>query len=515
MGASNSYPRRILIAVFLLLGLVAQAQTTFTSRHAFGGDDSIDWGTLGATTGTSGTVLSNPFPTTLSTRGLVSVTGVQPLGFFTRVDEGINWHGDFAPGDQLLTTGSNTGPVTITFSKPVFGAGVQLQMLPLGGYIASLTALDSTGTVLASITANATSTDPGLADNSAPFLGVRMPSAQIAKIQVSCIVPARPNVDEVFAMNSIAVATQSSPQINRDYDFDGDGKADILWRNTATGEDVIWQMNGTLLLGGPHLPGVSDPNWQIVGVGDFNADGKSDLLWRNSLTGDNVIWLLNGSSLIAGPQLPSVPDPSWKVAGVADFNGDGRADILWRNSATGANALWIINNDSLAAGALLPTVSDLNWHIAGVADFDGDGHADILWRNSATGANALWLMSGDRLLSGPSLLTVADPNWEIAAVADFNGDGKADILWRNTLTGDNVIWLMNGASLLAGPSLPRVSDLNWHIVGVRDFNGDGQADILWRHSVTGSNVIWLMNGGTIVGSAALSTVTDPNWTVIP
>src|SRR5207249_781877 len=28
---------------------------------------------------------------------------------------------------------------------------------------------------------------------------------------------------------------------------------------------------------------------------DFNGDGKSDILWRNSTTGANVIWLMNGA----------------------------------------------------------------------------------------------------------------------------------------------------------------------------------------------------------------------------
>ena len=33
-------------------------------------------------------------------------------------------------------------------------------------------------------------------------------------------------------------------------DFNSDGKTDILWRNTATGENAYWYMNGTTLLTG-------------------------------------------------------------------------------------------------------------------------------------------------------------------------------------------------------------------------------------------------------------------------
>jgi hypothetical protein len=36
--------------------------------------------------------------------------------------------------------------------------------------------------------------------------------------------------------------------------------------------------------------GDGDINWWITGVDDFNGDGKADLLWRNYSTGRNAIW---------------------------------------------------------------------------------------------------------------------------------------------------------------------------------------------------------------------------------
>ena len=35
---------------------------------------------------------------------------------------------------------------------------------------------------------------------------------------------------------------------------------------------------------------VGDQNWKIVGTGDFDGDGKSDIFWRNTSTGENAIW---------------------------------------------------------------------------------------------------------------------------------------------------------------------------------------------------------------------------------
>ena len=48
-------------------------------------------------------------------------------------------------------------------------------------------------------------------------------------------------------------------------DFNADSMPDILWRNTASGGNVVWYMNGKTLLGLDHLPAVRHPNWKIVG----------------------------------------------------------------------------------------------------------------------------------------------------------------------------------------------------------------------------------------------------------
>ena len=54
---------------------------------------------------------------------------------------------------------------------------------------------------------------------------------------------------------------------------------------------------------------VADQNWKVAGTGDFNGDGKSDILWRNTSTGDNAIWksgdaaTTNGCSHRGRPEL--------------------------------------------------------------------------------------------------------------------------------------------------------------------------------------------------------------------
>ncbi|HEY2942703.1 MAG TPA: FG-GAP-like repeat-containing protein [Vicinamibacteria bacterium] len=263
--------------------------------------------------------------------------------------------------------------------------------------------------------------------------------------------------------------TQSVPcgSVSVKCDFNQDGKTDIPWRNGATGDDVVWFMNGTALSGGAVLTSVADTNWRVVGTADFNADGKTDIVWRNQATGDNVVWFMNGTVISGGAVLTPVADTNWTIVATADFNADGKYDLLWRNQATGDNIVWFMNGTVIGGGAVLTAVADTNWWVAGAADFNADGKPDILWRNQATGDNVVWFMNGTTISGGAVLTPVADTGWRVGGVGDFNQDGKNDILWRHAATGDDVVWLMNGTAISSGVVLPSVPDTSWAIVGPR------------------------------------------------
>ena len=296
-------------------------------------------------------------------------------------------------------------------------------------------------------------------------------------------------------------------------DFDGDGKSDIFWRHTGGGESYIYPMNGTAILGTEgYVRTVADPDWQVVGIADFNGDGKADILWRNVFTGDNYIYLMSGTTIAGEGYIRMVADQNWQVVGVGDFNGDGKEDILWRNQATGDNYIYHMDGTTIVGEGYIRTVADQNWVVAGVGDFDHDGKADILWRNTSTGENYIYLMNGTTIAGEGYIRSVADQNWQVAGVADFNGDGKADILWRRTGTGETYIYLMNATTIAGEGYVRTVADLNWRIVGVGDYNGDGNADILWHNVFTGENYVYPMSGTTILaGEGFTRTVADTRW----
>jgi YD repeat-containing protein len=247
---------------------------------------------------------------------------------------------------------------------------------------------------------------------------------------------------------------------------------DILWRNTSTGQNAVWYMEGETFIESASVNAVSDQNWKIVGTGDFNSDGKTDILWRNTSTGQNLVWYMNGVTYISYASINAVTDQNWKIVGTGDFDADGKTDILWRNTSTGQNAVWYMNGVTFISSAYTSSVADQNWKIVGTGDFNSDGKTDILWRNTSTGQNLVWYMNGVTYVSNAYSDTVADQNWKIVGTGDFNADGKTDILWRNTSTGENVVWYMNGIAVAGGVQLDTSLDTSWQIVGTANFNDE-------------------------------------------
>jgi FG-GAP-like repeat len=65
-------------------------------------------------------------------------------------------------------------------------------------------------------------------------------------------------------------------------------------------------------------------------VHDVNGDGKSDIVWRDT-AGDTAIWEMNGAAIVAQGSLGNVPT-IWSIVAVRNFNSDGKFDLLWRDS---------------------------------------------------------------------------------------------------------------------------------------------------------------------------------------
>lgn len=319
-------------------------------------------------------------------------------------------------------------------------------------------------------------------------------------------------------------------------DFNGDGRDDILWRNTVTGQISNWlgESDGGFFINDGAALFTASTSTQVIAIGDFDGDSFADLLLRNVDNG--VIGVRLGTpsgaftldSNFSRGGFGNEVDVAWTVLGAGDFNGDGRDDLLWRNTQTGAISNWLgsSNGDWVVNDAAALTTALASENFVGIGDFNGDGRDDIVtvFNSGSVGSYTLSFVLPNGALEPEDPFTgFGIPlDWQIAGVGDFNGDGRDDLLWRNSVTGAVSNWLYagglgTGTFLINDAVAMRQVPNNWNVVDVADYNGDGRDDILWRNADTGALSDWLgiANGGFAINDAAALTIVSTQWLVQP
>ncbi len=285
----------------------------------------------------------------------------------------------------------------------------------------------------------------------------------------------------------------------------------VLGALTSTGVPIVDPANGTFFrinVGAAVQTAPQTPaTLRTAAKADFNGDFKADLVWRNNV-GALSLWTMNGLAPTATVLFqPGSVDPVWKVAGSGDLDGDGKPEIIWQHMDGWLSAWWV-NGPILQASVFLnPNQISPAWKIVAVADMNGDAKADLIWRHDQ-GWLSVWYMNGPNLTSS-TLLTpnqVADSSWTVVGAGDLNGDAKPDLIWQHTTGGWLSAWLMNGATLVDAVFLTpnQVPDTHWKIRGVIDLNGDDTTDLVWQHVSGGWLSAWLMNGTQVISSPFLS-----------
>ena len=189
-----------------------------TQRTALGGNDQLDWSSLGKVYNPfapdPAAFLSNSFTAT-SAGGLGLKVEIPSAGpnftppfVFQTLPRPQGVPTNFALGDFLLFTGfklpptlpavGNSNPITITFNKAVKAAGVQIAVDDTPQFKAFVSAFDETNTLLDTFQVDGTSSL--LLNNSAILLGVRSETANIARLVFSSSVP-----DRAVAINTLSI----------------------------------------------------------------------------------------------------------------------------------------------------------------------------------------------------------------------------------------------------------------------------------------------------------------------
>jgi len=325
-------------------------------------------------------------------------------------------------------------------------------------------------------------------------------------------------------------------------DFGGTGRQSILWvkedpAGTSTGPTALWLSNGD-----GTFQQITDPAGTgayltdfVPTVADFNGDGKADILWTNTLTNQRVMWINNGGGSFTA--YTNVNGQDGTVLGtpfVADLNGDGLADILWctlggagqsvapypPNNPTYYTVCTTWTNQNLPAGqwgaGRFVASSAQNW--AGptgffpyVGNFHGTSRADILWvsedgNGCATGSVDTWLANQNGTYQDTGVVTPTDSIVGLKPlIGNFGSDGNSGVLWWSggcTATAAPKVWVGHGDGTFTyvdSPASTPTTQIGYYPF-LGDFDGDGRTDVLWANYnpsgtiYAGTRTLWLGNG---------------------
>jgi hypothetical protein len=248
-------------------------------------------------------------------------------------------------------------------------------------------------------------------------------------------------------------------------DYNGDGISDVLWRSSFNGDVFEWlgQSNGVFV---NNLSAVYQLSieYQVAANGDFNGDGRSDVLWRSSVTGNVIQWLGQTNGTFANNAAAAFQmGTDWTLLSAQDANGDTRSDLIWRNEQ-GQVVQWLGQaNGTFVANASATYTLGLNWTLVGNGDYNGDGRDDIIWRDQAGGSVITWLAQADgSFANNPGAAFSLPSEWRVDGTDDYNGDTRDDLVWRNDDTGAIIQWLgQPGGGFANNEGVVYLLDLGW------------------------------------------------------
>jgi len=317
-------------------------------------------------------------------------------------------------------------------------------------------------------------------------------------------------------------------------DVNGDGRADVIARDTATGQ-VLAEIRGregalkeTRVLGMEPLPLALNGSFETSVAGDRKivtyGVNQSIGAWR----------VLEGEVQVKGSGY-------WQHAAGSqslDLNGSQRGgiyqDVTTTPGATYDLSLRLAGNPE--GGPTIKT-ADIYWGPVGSqtllrqVTFDTTGRSNTAmgWATvnlpdlKATGSSTrLTIISRTSGEYGPvvddvQLVAGGAANRVFVAAADVTGDGIADLIWRRPATGVHTVWVMalNG-TVVSRNTLS--SNANLALVATGDYDADSREDLVWRNTTAGRHTMWSMGKGLSsvktdlgVGSTSQVVSSDPRF----
>lgn len=285
-------------------------------------------------------------------------------------------------------------------------------------------------------------------------------------------------------------------------DFDGNGIADLLWRDAASNSLSIWLLDANNNSVQQANLGDVFPQVQVVAVADFNNDKKSDILLRDTHNGTLYLWTMNGVTTTTSTVLSSSLNKSIVVKAVGDFNGDGRADILFEDYTTSTYRYWLNVNGVLGAYSNLPSFSipnvTTNDDTLGTGDFDGDGHADVLFHSLDDTLTYFYSFRNNSWQLRFFDAQGTDGLARVWGIADINHDGRADVIGMASDYA-SIAWttLTVNNTRQTTPLVTQYPSTEWRFSNISSLPSSPPTKLTaidWRNRQTGEVQRWVLLG---------------------
>lgn len=263
--------------------------------------------------------------------------------------------------------------------------------------------------------------------------------------------PIQPNhgaVNSVFDAFVTKIQVQEVPTRKTQFDFDGDGKADLSVFRPAGGNWYIRQSSDNALRAEQF--GLATDR---IAPADFDGDGKTDI----AVFRDGTWYMLRSTQGFTSVQFGQAAD----VPVARDYDGDSKADVAVFRPATG-NWYVLQSSDNQFRVFQFGQANDKPVP----ADYDGDAKADFAVFRPANGT---WFInrSSDNSLSAMQFGTGSD----IPVTGDFDGDDSSDLA---VFRPENGTWYLQQTT--AGFRAVQFG-ISGDLPVPADYDGDGQTDI--------------------------------------